>query len=164
MRITKQIAENIAEKLTEKKVKNLEDQKQKIKDLVTELIREKTPNEVVLLSKKQPSFFTITDIFRFDTEDFKWEYFQSNEKFPTTENHYEITKEENKKLFNLLQKREKIKNEIRQLRKEIEQALINLKTFKRVETEFPEAFKFLPKNGSTALVVNVDHIRKQLND
>lgn len=164
MRITKQIAENVAERLTETKVKNLEAQKQKIKDLVTELIREKTPHEVVLLSKKHTSFFTITDRFRFDTEDFKWEYFESNERFPSTEKHYELTKEENKKLFTLVQKREKQKNEIKQLRKEIEQALINLKTFKRVETEFPEAFKFLPKNGSTALVVNVDSIRKQLND
>jgi len=83
---------------------------------------------------------------------------------PSTETHYEITKEENKKLFTLVQKREKQKNEIKNLRKEIKQALINLKTFKRVETEFPEAFKFLPKNVSTALVVNVDSIKKQLND
>lgn len=55
-----------------------------------------------------------------------------------------------------------LKRKAEQLHDEITTALIRLKTFKKVETEFKEAYIHLPKTVSQALVVNIDKIREKL--
>lgn len=46
---------------------------------------------------------------------------------------------------------------------EIENALINLRTFKNIEKEFPEAVPHLPtSNTNTSLMVNIDGLRAKL--
>ncbi len=161
-RITKQIAENVTEKLVNKKRNELIQINDKISELATQIVLKNTPKEVLNLFKTRKNYFQSTSSVRFDNNDFKWEWFTLYETLPSDNNHYPISDEESKKMFDLINKRDKAKSDLRKLKSEIYQALINLKTFKRVESDFPEAFEFLPKNGSTALVVNVESIRKQL--
>lgn len=161
-RITKLIAEEVSEKLVQKKQTELNNHNQQIKDYVTKVILNHTPKDVLLLSKTEPKYFRMTKQFRFNCNDFKWEYFSTNHSIPSNDEHYNITETESKQIFKLIQKRDKLRKELRNLKDEIYQALINLKTFKRVQEEFPEASSFLPSKTNTSLVVNIDNIRKQL--
>ena len=57
---------------------------------------------------------------------------------------------------------DKIK-EIKTLRLSIEEALKSMRTFKKVQEVFPEAYEFLPKNKTEFLPsINLESIRTQL--
>lgn len=51
------------------------------------------------------------------------------------------------------------------LRKEIENAVFNLRTYKAVQENFPEAFEYLPTQKTTsALALNISDLRNRIND
>lgn len=56
------------------------------------------------------------------------------------------------------------KYEFKKLHSDIENSLIALRTYKNVETEFPEAFALLPKQSiNTSLIVDLKNVRCKLN-
>lgn len=58
---------------------------------------------------------------------------------------------------------EKLETKRNQLKVQIEQTLLSLKTYKRIEDQFPEAFALIPQRGTiNAVAIPIDDIRKQL--
>jgi hypothetical protein len=165
MRISRDVAERTAKLMTEKK----ELQLTKMKDIFGEKIRNlkiKTVPEVVMQTfKNHPNYVnksTYINIYGVGfNNDTVWV-----KEFPYTGNNsLQITEEMGaKSLLKEFNEIETLKKEIKDLKKEIEVALYNtLKTYNRVSEVFPEAFKHLPKlnKNSSAIVVNLDHLRKQ---
>lgn len=66
------------------------------------------------------------------------------------------------KLTKAKRKWEKAYADCQELKKETEQALINLRTFKNIRENIPEAGPFLPPPMSNSLVVNVESLNKKL--
>jgi hypothetical protein len=73
----------------------------------------------------------------------------------------ELSDAEAKKAKELQNHYEKLKDDYKALFKETETALINLRTFKNVEKELPEATPYLPAMGLT-VIVDTTELRKKL--
>jgi len=67
-------------------------------------------------------------------------------------------------LFKLFTEVKELKQKVEKLEEDIIITLMNLKTLKRVQVEFPEAVQFLPSNETTALSVDIKPIREALKD
>lgn len=77
---------------------------------------------------------------------------------------FEPTKEGAKILHVIVDKLEDLKLKRKQSILEIENTLIALGSYKKIQVEMPETFKYLPSNGvSTALMLNVAPINEKIN-
>lgn len=75
-----------------------------------------------------------------------------------------LNKTESDKLSKLRNEEEKFKKEWEQLKTDIYNALLQLRTFKNIEEKFPEAAKYFPVKSDSNLLpaLNIDKIRKAL--
>lgn len=164
MRITKQLANDIAKKLTSKNLQEITDAKTKLKSKSKEFAIKKIPTEVMEMFAKYPKVFEATRSIRFTNVDLHFKWWSIEGDIPDFfENYTPISDADAKTLKKLNDNIRQLENENKDLFRQIEIALIGLKTFKNVERDFPEAAKHLPTPAtSTALTVNLDSIRKKL--
>jgi uncharacterized phage infection (PIP) family protein YhgE len=162
MRITKEIASQVAAKLLSLKYKELAELRKDFSDTVREMYMQTVPDDVIKCFKKHPIYFgysqgnSITLYGNgFNHEHIHVERIPSNGKMLTP------SKEQADTLQKLQNKIKDLDKAAKELRKSIEVALYNLRTYEKVKTVFPEAYEFLPE-ANTAIAINVDSIRELL--
>lgn len=168
MRITKEIAEQVARQMIAKKLEKNEAKKKELEGLIALRVMEtKVPKEVIQFIsdgfgeylKKSKGVILIGNGFNHEYVDLK--------PFPSiTTNGYVIfepTPEDAKIWIKLHEDYNTERNKIQRLRGEISDTLYSLKTYNRVEKDFPEAFKFLPAKQETGLSICIDDLRKRLS-
>jgi len=165
MRITKEIAKSVAFRMTEKKRKELDLLNKNLSELAYELALSKINKSVIESFNKHKKYFKTFSSFKVIGNGFNYEYFSFNNKLPCEDIYsvtYEFDVKNSKKLLDLLNEKNKLSEDLIKLRNDIEIALIGLKTYNKIESEFKEAFVFLPIKVSTELTVNIDKIREKL--
>ena len=166
MRITKEKAELVAKKLTEKKQKEKQVLEENLQEFCYNIALSKIPKPVMDMFKEYPRYVnSSSEIFVIGEgiDNYNLKYQSISNPLPKAKESIPVTKTESNKIQKLSDKITNLKSEIRTLKKEIETAVYNLKTYSRVEKEFPEAFKYLPKEQiTTALQVNISDIRNKL--
>ena len=168
-RITKQIAEEVAKAMTAEKAKNVADLKGLFTKTVEEIALTKIP-EAILKIIQDPNlcrYLQLTDYVHLNDYGFHYKGVCLEEAIPCTQRNsvLSLTENEGKLLWNLEQKYKKAKKEVEDLHQEIYFTLLHtLKTYKKVQDHFPEAFEHLPKVGTpTSLAINLDALRHKIS-
>lgn len=161
---TIQIAKDVANKLTESHFENYKKKSEELKKSATEVYLKTVPDTIKQLSKKDYQYIKkikhVSCIGNgFDHDSFDIEESPAKESYQAT---FEPNKDDSKILQKLRKEAEQLKDNYRQLNSEIEAALLNLRTYSKVEKEFPEAFKMLPNSIPTSLAININDIRAKL--
>ena len=161
-RITKQIAENVAIELTKKNALEIKELKADLDSKFTEIYLKTVPKEVLQLFEKYPDYLETRSSMQISGNGFQYQSLSLNKSFPS-ENHIFLPNEKDaKRLLSLVNEISDKKSEHSKLKQEVSALLFNLKTYNRVNSEFPEASPFLPKSVSTALMVNISDLREKL--
>ena len=168
-RITKQIAEDVSKAMTAEKRKAANELKEKFQVIVTAMAFERVPESVQTL-------FGHVDTKRYIANrgecqltgggfDYRWVNFTSPIPFQDNSNCLTLNEAQGRLLWRLEDDYKKAKEEVDNLKDEIYVTLLyTLKTFKKVEEHFPEAFVHLPKlSGVTALSINLDALRQKIS-
>jgi len=159
--ITKAIAQEVAIKLTVKKRDSLKNEELKLKDDFREIIIKTIPKDVLDCFEKHPSYFDTRTSVQLSGNGFQWESINFGKELPVFRN-FTPDAVTAKKIMILKNKVEDSKKNLSDLQKEIENALFGLRTYKRVEENFPEAFAFLPNKITTSLAINLTDIRQKI--
>ena len=164
MRITKQIASEVAKELVAKKRKENGKVWIELCESIYESIKKKIPKELIDFSNKYPSYTRMSQIVKLVGNGFNHESINLNNAFPCRDWSltYVPTNEEGEKWIKLFNKYHEQRESISSLHRDIENALYNLKTYKAVEENFPEAYKFLPEKITTSLSINLSDIRQKI--
>lgn len=165
-RITIQIAKDITTALLSKKHNEYEGVRLEYKGLIENHILANTPVKILeIFNDSSLKRYLKTDqSISISGPGIKHAYETLTNTVPTKGSGIELPKELASKVEKLIQKSDKMWNEIKELRNEINASLLALGTFKRVQEQFPEAAQFLPKTSvSTSLVVNVSKLREKIN-
>jgi hypothetical protein len=164
MRITKQIASDVANQLLAKKVKGNNRNWTELSNEVYESVLKTIPKEITELQEKYPSYVRTSQNVRLFGNGFNHENINTPKSFPCTDysKTYTPTEKEAAEWIKLLNDYKDGKDNLRKLSSEIESALYNLKTYKAVQENFPEAYELLPEKVSTSLSVNISDIRQKI--
>lgn len=169
MRITKFDAENIAREMTKKHQREIEKSERELSALVTENYLKTIPEKVykLFMEKDCGTYFKRTMSVVPVGVGLNFESFNLSKTCPCTENSYydcrfAVSDSVAKKICDLDFSIKDAKKKRSDLGRDIENALLNLKTYKRIEEEFKEAAKYLPNKVSSAVTVNIDTIRNRL--
>jgi hypothetical protein len=76
--------------------------------------------------------------------------------------YYYPSEKESKKLQKLFHVYEKLKKEYDDLLTETQNTLLTLKTYKRVQEQFPLAYKYLPVKAKTEVIVNISQLLQKI--
>lgn len=166
-RISQDLASQIAYKLTSKSRAAAEVLRKEYRDLVLQFYLEETPNAIKKTFELFPEWFSTRRTVALTGHGFRYE--KVNVDIPVICNagsgdaHLTLTDDIANKITKAKMKWEKADAECNDLKKEVETAMINLRTFQRIRENIPEAARFLPPPMSNALVVNVDSLNKKLS-
>jgi len=163
------MAENASKMLTKEKVAKLNQSEIKVKEDLCAYVFSKLPEHIkkAFNDSEIKPYLRCTSQVRLIGCGFNYDYF-SVDKIPLKNDdnsHYVSFENGDKfgmKFFKQVQDNKIEKARLEKLVQDIEQALINMKTLKRVSVEFPEAMEFLPKSEITAICVSVEPIRQEL--
>lgn len=164
-RITKAISKEIASRLCEKydlKLNSIDDQ---IKEFVTKSLESNVPKDVKDFFKKNPGF-TKSHTSLCLGKEFGWRYIYFTTPIPY--DHLQDTGLNSddelilKKFFKAQKTTESKKESIYN---DIVKTMLSLRTYKKVEEVFPEAFALLPKESQSLLpMAKIDDLRNELKE
>lgn len=165
-RVTKTLAEEVARKLCEKFNTGIASKKKELEALVTQEAWRRIPDEVTKLFKKDPSFIMSRSQVTLDNDgDMKWQRisFTSPIPYSKSETKFALPPKLLKEATKLYKEITTLKRDKKKVNAEIIQAIVALRTYKRVENDFPEAFKFFPKESESLLPsVNLQNLRDKV--
>jgi hypothetical protein len=163
-RITKSLAESIASSLLAKKKEKISHKRQELKEKVTQVIEQTIPEDVLKFHESNQDWMRGSQDFRLQGDGTGTDYthYRTTKTLPSNSqyNWVKIPDKSHNEVMNLHSKIDKMESDLKKARFEVETAIFNLRTYSNLEKEFPEAAKYLPKNGTTALVVNIDKVRQ----
>jgi hypothetical protein len=166
-RITKTLAHQVALKLAAPILNRAEKLEKELEDLITPLYEATLPKEVLSAFKKYPKYFNNYSYVRVSGPGLKeWNSFNLSKGLPRKENSYgnlTVPQEIADKIVDLENRISSTKEEYRKHRSEIEIAVFGLRTYGKVQLEFPEAFDLLPPITTTALTVDLKSIRCKID-
>ena len=165
--ITKDLAKFVASKMIDKMQQNIELKKLQVSEKVVADINKTLPKELLEIALKYPNYFKKCNRILLQGNGLN-DSFSLNKSVLATGNYHQIAfkpePEDAKIISKGINEIEKLEKKYKELRIQIEKTLLNLKTFKRIETQFPEAWKFVPENKTeNSLAVPIEDLRKQLN-
>ena len=165
-RITKQDANNIAKKLAEKKKQVADNLLLEYSQFVTDAYLKTVPKEVLAVYEKHGSYIKRTSAISFSGHGFRWEHVSVPNKqlVPASDGNANLDLNATlaTQISKLKNKYDKAAKEYKDLVAEIENALISLVTYARIEKELPEAAAYLPNKQTMALAINFSDIRKKI--
>lgn len=164
-RITQDLAGQIAYKLTEKSRAAAELLKKDYQQMTTDYYDQETPKEVAEVKAKHPDWFCTTRTIRLEGHGFRYETVTATHPVIKNKDHdayLTLTPKIASALTTAKRNWEKADAACKELKKETEHALINLRTYKNISENIPEAKAYLPPPMSNALVVNVDSLNRKL--
>lgn len=159
-RITIYNAEQIATKLTEKNEKSIKDVRDKMKELIIDYCVKSTPESIKLAFKSNPKYFdNVTANIHYGHSWFGcFDTTCPNEDYNVSINDDVI----GNKLIKLKNKQDKLKSEKSKLWNEIKNALLSLRTYKKISEQLPEAAPFLETKENTSVMLNLSELRNKL--
>lgn len=164
-RITKEIASEVAKILTIRKKEEYEALEAKLSETVKDLYNLTIPDKVKEFQKEFPSFINTRSAVKLMGNGFSYEYISVKDQVITNTSQCTCLTPSPEEAGNI----QKMKNKIQDLKTEyntlvldIETALLTLRTYSKIEKEFPEAFIHLPNRITTALAININSIREKL--
>lgn len=167
MVISKDKAKMIAKELCKKHFSYKELLDKKFNNEVKEAYNKSVPLSVKRLQKVHPDYFRYAVTIYFEGHGFSHTQVRiEGNVINNSGNYYAILKlssELAKRLQLMKRECDKANEDYKKLIKEVEVALIGLKTYKRITDKFPEAAKLLPAAETLALVINVDEVRSKLS-
>lgn len=166
MRITKQIASDVAKELVAKKSKENGKVWIELCEKIHKSILKTIPKDLLEISEKYPNYIKGSQVVKIIGNGFNHESINISKTFPCTDwsRIYTPTEEEGKEWISLFNKYHDERKKISELYRDIENCLYNLKTYKAVEENFPEAYKYLPVKIATSLSINLSDIRQKINE
>ena len=166
-RITKQIAELTAKSLVKEKKEKIKEKTVAFKEKVESLLLEQTPREVLNLFVKHPNYITTCNSVQISGNGWDFQTIVLNRSLPS-DNNYRIQfvpdVETAAILLTKYKEIEESRKEVRELELDLSNAIFNLRTYKSVEENFPEAFLLLPKIVNHSLQINLSDIRNRINN
>lgn len=165
-KITKAIAEQVATAVTAKLKQKIEDVEKEMQVAVTEMLKAKIPAEVAEVYKKYPKYIRDQSYVYLDSNGYSHRCVNLIENIPYVGSSYqrELTNKEVAPLDKIEQKKDKLQEKYNRTYKEIESTLIGLGTYKRVQEQFPELYKFLSSApGNTGLMLVPEKIRETVS-
>lgn len=164
MTISKTTAEQIAGKLCEKKHNEYLKAKNNLSESVQKAYIKKIPKEIYALFEKHPKIINTSSYITLNSSGFRYQYVDLKKSLPDISRMMDevFTSSEMDTFFKLKNTAEKLEKEYYDLVAEVKQALINLKTTKRISENFPEAIQFLPTSDKLELTIDLTTIRKKI--
>lgn len=167
MRISKESAKSIAVKMTDKKSKDIDKLRKEISDFAYGIAKSTVKKDVLEFYEKHKGYFNITTTISVSGTGLNFQQLNFSPALPKSDSTcWYITKlvddKTAKKVVDLCDQKDKAKKELNKLQSDIENALISLGTYARVQEQFKEAAPFLPVKEKAELVVNLNDIRKRI--
>lgn len=158
----------VAKKLTEHLDVKIGEISKKIGDIVFTEMKKQIPEDLILMYEKYPNSFDEIEGFWFRHEYFS---FYNNKKIPKYVREEKFFRD-NEKLVNdivkLLEEQREIEKNKNQLYNKIRCTLESLKTYKKIEMNFPEAYKVLIEDVEGLrfkdLCTDVEKLRAELTN
>jgi hypothetical protein len=163
--LSKQVIEQIALKMTEKSKKFVDACEKELKEVVTEVYAATIPAEVMKVFKTHCEYVETTQSLYVDGNGFNREDFTMTKQLPSTSGYstkLKLTATTADQILKVKRKRDKAREDYKNLVQETESALSALRTHKNVRENLPEAAAYLPPPMSNALVVSFDSLQKRL--
>lgn len=162
--VTKEIAKEIAKILTAKKADKVEKMEKSFSNKVLAAYNKSLPQSIRAAFKSHPQYFRGGSYINLSGNGWSHRQVSLGDRVvhPKDGAYWSPQAEVNQMLTKLDYEIQDAKKEIATLVTEIESALLSLRTYKRIEEKFPEAFKVIPEKVSTALIVNLDEVRAKL--
>lgn len=164
MNITKTIATEVVEKLIQKQGLELKELKENLKAKFEEIVLNTIPKDIKDFYKKHPRYTNTRQSFQLSGNGFEYKYLNTKNEVPAVTNSFQPNETDAIILHGLLNEIDKKEKEYKKLFSELEIALFGLRTYKRVEENFPEAFLLLPNKITTSLAVNISELRNKINE
>lgn len=164
MVISKQLASEIAKHLTESNNVEINTLKKQLSDIVYKEYVKKVPKDVIKGFKENPDYFNVTTQIQLVGNGFNYDYITiAKAPYNYNSNRMTLTGDVGKQAEKLHVEIKKLKEVKTNLFNEIESTLLALKTYKRIETEFKKAAKYLPKKQSGYLpTINCADLEKRI--
>ena len=161
--LTKTQAEEIAVAMTAKERVKFNALQAQVREAVAEAYLNHLPDEVVVLFRSRPQYVNTTGSLRIDGNGFNNEYYRLFRTVPQGESNLFLPKPgEAKILREAIDRVATEEAKLKELKRDIYNALITLKTVKRISEQLPEAIPFLNIKTSTAITLNLSDLRKRL--
>lgn len=166
-KVTKTIAAQVAEKITAKLKEKIKDVEKEMQVAVTEMMINRVPKEVMEVFKKYPNYMHIRKSVSLNSSGYQYRGVTLTQEIPVLNgNSYinEMTKKEVAPLDKIEQRKSVLEDKYRRTYQEIESTLIGLGTYKRVQKQFPELYKYLPSApGNMSLMLVPEKIRETVS-
>ena len=137
-----------------------------VKELGLKFYIQYIPNDVRITATSHINMYETQRDLKFLTEGSSyWEYIQIvfDIEFPRLRP-IVLSKEDWKELDKADKYRKELEKESKVFKQDVAQALINLRTEKNIREQFPEALPYLNFTECTALIPNLNNLRKKLNN
>lgn len=165
MKVSKELAGLVANKMTDKKRKEIEVIEKQISEIGYDLAKSTVPKKVLEFYNDNHGYFYKCSQIQVSGNGMNYQVINFSPSVPT-KNEWRINKsvdeKTGKKLSSLFSEKEAKQKELKELKNEIESAILSLGTHARVEEKFNEAYKLFPVKKHTEVIVNIDSIRKKL--
>jgi len=164
MTISKTLAEQIAIKLCEKKQKAYLQAEKVTQETIEHVYIKKIPKDIMAFFKKHPKMTKTCSYVTIQTSNYNYMSSNFSKSLPEIYNIMDniFTQSEKDSFFKMHNQANDLKKEFKQLKEQVENALLNLKTTKRIAEHFPEAVPYLPTSEKFELAINLTDIRKQI--
>lgn len=161
-RITKQIAENIAIQLCSKKKILLEESNNKLSFFITDIAKRKVPKEVAIAFNKNAKYINTKSCPYIKGQGISgYPHVKLIEAVPMDSDTIELSTKEAEKYIQLKGIYNDNKKNYENLLNEVQNALLNCKTYNKVKELLPEAVAYLPPAYDPP-ALNFADIRKKI--
>ena len=164
MNVTKQIAREVAIKLLKPKQDELKAIKDKLGIEAYKIIKSKIPHKVLLGFDYNKEYFKHSRNIQVRGYGFNFEWIEILYVLPYQNTAAtELNQDEANILMPLWNQKNDKLEEIENLRTDLENAILTLRTYARIKEQLPEAYELLPDKTSTAISINLESIKTRLH-
>ncbi|CDN79515.1 Nmad5 family putative nucleotide modification protein [Elizabethkingia anophelis] len=164
--ISKQQSRDIAKSLTKKIAEQISQKQNEISEIISEIYLKTLPKEIINLYSTHNKYFYKCSRIRVEGNGLN-DAFDLKKSVPS-DGSWQVCilpdKYEVKQILKISNEIKKLESKRNNLINSIENTLNSLRTYNRIQKEFPEAAKFLPDENKSinTLAVPIEDIRKQL--
>lgn len=162
--ISQSVAHDVAQKIAKTKLNQVNLLIDKFNELLVSEYNKTLPSSVVEFYKKMPQYIETQSYIRVTGNGFHIDSFAVNTRVITNKSStcFEPSIEVAAILLKMYNEYKTERKVYDSLVVDIENALIQLKTYKNIEAQFPDAIKFLPTKSITSVAINLDSILDRL--
>lgn len=166
MRISKDSSRLVASQMLKARYDQQEKLLKELSSLTTSIVLKDMDKGLLKTFKSYPKYFRTRQSVEIFGKGFTGISIPLESKIPTASewgsDRISFDDKTNEWLFDKYKKLTSYKNETENLRKELENTLFTLGTFKKIQEALPEAVPFLPKSSVTAVIPDLNKLRQRL--